>query len=62
LLRDRFGLTRWIKTWMISGDTGVRKPDAPAFVKLLNELGASADVVLFVDDRAVNVAAAAKWA
>lgn len=58
LLRKRFGLTRHIGTWVISGDIGARKPEAQAYRVLLAELGAEPDEVLFADDRPRNVAAA----
>ncbi|WP_447002320.1 HAD family hydrolase [Saccharothrix isguenensis] len=58
LLRRRFGLDRWIDTWVISGDIGVRKPDRRAYEHLLAAVGVPAVAVLFADDRPRNVAAA----
>src|SRR5437899_1493221 len=34
LLRERFGLTEYIRDWVISADIGIRKPDADAFAVL----------------------------
>ncbi|GGL09583.1 hypothetical protein Sme01_00570 [Sphaerisporangium melleum] len=60
LLRRRFGLDRFIGTWVISGDIGVRKPDPQAYEALCAAVDASAPGrVVFVDDRPANVRAAA---
>jgi HAD superfamily hydrolase (TIGR01509 family) len=58
VLRRRFGLTRWIDIWVISGDIGLRKPDPLAYRRLLDALGTDSSEVLFMDDRARTVAAA----
>lgn len=57
-LRRRFGLERWIGTWVISAEIGYRKPDPAAYRILLATLDARPDDVLFVDDRERNVVAA----
>lgn len=59
-LRRRFDLELRIPTWVISGDLGVRKPDARAYTALCEAVGASdPSRVVFVDDRPANVRAAA---
>ena len=58
LQRDHFGLAEFIDPWCISGDIGVRKPDAEAFLALLAIIGAEPDECLFVGDRQRNVDAA----
>jgi putative hydrolase of the HAD superfamily len=45
-------------TLIFSSDLGLTKPDPPAFAAALRRLGRTADEVLFIDDRAVNVAGA----
>ncbi|MBM3646209.1 MAG: HAD-IA family hydrolase [Alphaproteobacteria bacterium] len=57
-LRQRFGLERWIEEWFISGDLGLRKPDAAIYLRALRQLGADASDVVFVDDRPRNLDAA----
>lgn len=59
LLRNRFKLTQWISTWVISADIGVRKPSEEAYRHLLDAVEVEPYEVLFVDDRSANVAAAA---
>lgn len=58
LQRDHFGLTDAIDPWCISGDIGIRKPDARAYNALLETIKADAHECLFVDDRQQNVVAA----
>lgn len=58
LLRDRFGLTRWVPDWVVSGDLGVRKPDSRAYEALVNAAGVPAADIHFFDDRPRNVDAA----
>ncbi|HEY3606296.1 MAG TPA: HAD-IA family hydrolase [Pseudonocardiaceae bacterium] len=58
LLRRRFGLERWIDTWVISAEIGHRKPARAAYLSLLDAVDARPDEVLFVDDRERNLVAA----
>ena len=58
LLRDRFALSRWIDTWVISGDIGLRKPDPEAFRTLSARLGVPLELLVFFDDMPRNVEAA----
>ena len=58
ILRARFGLDKWIPTWVISGDIGVRKPAPGAYRSLCAAVHADAARVLLVDDRLANVEAA----
>ena len=55
LQRDHFGLADFIDPWCISGDIGIRKPDAEAFWTLLSAIEAEPGECLFVDDRQKNV-------
>src|SRR5262249_36091059 len=42
-LRQRFGLSQFIRGFLISGDVGVRKPDKRIFERLLQEIGTKAE-------------------
>src|SRR5690349_22573008 len=55
----QLGVARWVKPSFVSCHTGVRKPDAEAYLGACRALGAAPDECLFVDDRAANVDAAA---
>ena len=57
-LRNRFDLAERIDVWCVSGDMGVRKPEAEAYRRLFEETGAEPANCLFVDDRQKNVEAA----
>jgi HAD superfamily hydrolase (TIGR01509 family) len=56
--RQRFGLERYFKGFVISGEIGVRKPDSTIYIHLLEKSGAQPRDVIFVDDRPRNIAAA----
>jgi HAD superfamily hydrolase (TIGR01509 family) len=56
--RRRFGLEKFISTWVISGDVHCRKPDGRIYRILLDALGCPAKSVIFVDDREKNLVAA----
>jgi HAD superfamily hydrolase (TIGR01509 family) len=56
--RRRFGLEQYFKGFVISGDTGTRKPDPGIYLHLLEKSGAQPHEVTFVDDRGRNIAAA----
>jgi HAD superfamily hydrolase (TIGR01509 family) len=56
--RQRFGLEQYFKGFVISGDTGTRKPDPGIYLHLLEKSGAQPHEVTFVDDRVRNIAAA----
>ncbi len=58
-LRARFDLDSRLAGTIISGEIGVRKPDAEIYRILLERSGFAAADLLFVDDRDQNVAAAA---
>ena len=57
-LRVRFGLEKWISTWVISGDIGVRKPDPASFRTLAQDAGVPLDDMVFFDDAQRNIDAA----
>jgi 2-haloacid dehalogenase len=56
---ERFGFLSWFEGQVISGYEGVVKPDPRIFEVLLERFDLTAGRTLFVDDSAVNVAAAA---
>jgi FMN phosphatase YigB (HAD superfamily) len=58
-LRKIFGLERYFKGFIISGDAGVRKPDPAIYMRLLEAAGIQPHDAMFVDDRRRNVEAAA---
>ena len=58
ILRARFGLERWIPTWVISGDVGVRKPDPEVFHILAQRTEVPLDTMVFFDDAQRNIDAA----
>ena len=55
-LRRRFDLEDLFVDFVISGDTGFRKPSEQAYRCLIDQIGFVPD--LFVDDRSLNVSAA----
>ena len=57
-LRDRLGIESRLVGAIISGDVGIRKPDAGIYEVLIEAIGFRASDLYFVDDRAKNVAAA----
>jgi len=57
-LRDRFGLDGYFRGFVISGDTGTRKPDPAIYRTLLERSGYRPCETIFVDDRLRNVEAA----
>jgi FMN phosphatase YigB (HAD superfamily) len=59
-LRGRFGLEKYFKGFVISGDVGYRKPDAAIFQFLLERIKLSPGEILFVDDNVYNTDAAAR--
>jgi FMN phosphatase YigB (HAD superfamily) len=58
LIEERLGLSRWVPWTYVSCRTGVRKPDAEAYLGPARDLGVSPGECLFVDDRAKNCAGA----
>jgi putative hydrolase of the HAD superfamily len=59
-LRDRLQLDRFIEGYVLSYETGYRKPDPRAYEPLLQRAAIQAAECLFVDDRQPNVEAARK--
>jgi len=57
-LRATLGLEPFLAGAVISGDVRVRKPDRGIYERLLAETGCQPGELLFVDDRAKNVASA----
>lgn len=58
--RTRFGLDYRIPHWTVSGEVGCRKPDERVYRVFLESTGLAPEEVIFVDDRLVNVRAAAR--
>jgi HAD superfamily hydrolase (TIGR01509 family) len=58
-LRERFALGRYFRGFVISGDTGTRKPDPAIYGSLLEQANCKPCDVVFVDDRLRNIEAAA---
>ena len=58
LFSQVFGFDRLVDTMVISAEEGVMKPDERIYRIALERLGVSAPEALFLDDLAVNVAAA----
>lgn len=58
-IEERTRLSRFLSWSFVSCDMGHRKPDAEAFRLPLRRLGAAPEDVVFVDDNAGNVEAAA---
>lgn len=58
-LRERLEIERLLAGAVISSDAQVRKPDRGIYERLLVETGRRPAELLFVDDRATNVAGAA---
>lgn len=53
-----FGLESFIHGFVISGDVGVRKPDAAIYQPLFRQVGVEPQQMIFVDDRKPNLDAA----
>jgi HAD superfamily hydrolase (TIGR01509 family) len=58
-LRETFALGRYFRGFVISGDTGTRKPDPAIYHSLLEQAGCRPCDIVFVDDRLRNIEAAA---
>ncbi len=58
-LRRKFGLDKYFRGFIVSGDIGIRKPDSLIYQYLLRQLNASPSNVTFVDDRLRNLDSAA---
>jgi len=58
-LREKFALGRYFRGFVISGDTGTRKPDPAIYHSLLEQAGCRPCDIVFVDDRLRNIEAAA---
>jgi putative hydrolase of the HAD superfamily len=58
-LRARFGLDKYVRDFVISGDVGVRKPEQAIFDHLIGQLTVSPRDAVFVDDQRRNLDVAA---
>ncbi len=57
--RARFGFFEWFAGIVVSGEEGVKKPDPQIFDRAIHRFGLDPAQTLFVDDSAINAAAAA---
>ena len=60
LLRRRFAIEDAFEAWLVSGDVGLRKPDPRIYALLARRLKADGSEIIFVDDRLLNLDAAAE--
>lgn len=60
LVAERYDFARWFDPIVVSGLEGICKPDPAIYELLLRRAGWSAEECVFIDDSAVNVAAAAE--
>lgn len=60
-LRNNLGIESLLTGSVISGDIGVRKPDAEIYRILVESSGCRSDDMLFIDDRDKNVFAAREF-
>lgn len=58
--RTQFGLDHRIQHWTVSGEVRCRKPDERAYRVFLESTGLAPEEFVFVDDRLINVQAAAR--
>lgn len=58
LIEERLRLSRWIAWSFVSCRTGLRKPDAAAYLEAARSLGRAPEECVFVDDREKNCQAA----
>ena len=56
---ERFGLRNYLKVALSSCYLGLRKPEPAIYLRALDILGGPPERILFIDDRAENVAGAA---
>lgn len=54
-LRENFNIAGYFDGFVISGDVGIRKPDAGIYGRFLKESGCMAQECIFVDDREKNL-------
>lgn len=57
--RERFDFLGWFEGIVVSGEEGIAKPDPEIYQTLLDRYAVEAGSAVFVDDRAINVEAAA---
>jgi HAD superfamily hydrolase (TIGR01509 family) len=60
LIEEKLQLSRWIEWDFVSCKMGLRKPNPEAYRYVLRNLGVPASQCVFVDDRPVNLKAAAE--
>lgn len=57
-IEEELSLSRFVAWSFVSCRTGIRKPDPAAYARVIDELGAPAQTLLFIDDREKNCEAA----
>lgn len=58
IARERFAFLEWFEDIVVSGDVKLAKPDSRIFELTIRRLGLEPSRTLYIDDSAVNVAAA----
>ncbi len=58
LIEQRLGVSRFLEWTFVSCRTGLRKPNPDAYLRVIDELGASVEQLVFIDDRESNCQAA----
>ena len=58
LIEEELSLSRFVAWSFVSCRTGIRKPDPAAYARVIDELGAPPQSLLFIDDRESNCEAA----
>ncbi len=57
-IMKHYGLDKYFKHKIVSGDVGMRKPDPKIYELTLNKIGKSAEECMFIDDSIPNITAA----
>ena len=60
IARSLYGFLQHFETILVSGEEGMKKPDAKIFQLLLERIGHPAEGCVFIDDSAKNIEAASK--
>lgn len=60
IARARYDFLEQFETILVSGEEGMKKPDARIFHLLLDRIGHPAERCIFIDDSAKNIEAASK--
>jgi len=58
IAETRFDFLHWFEGKVISGETGMKKPDPKIYKLLITTYGLTLQITVFIDDKSVNVEAA----